>query len=278
MATGAAMFPPPDRAVAWVPGQVMHARFRPKAHRFAYHVASLLIDLDRLDEAGRASRLFSVNRRNLFAFREADHGAGTTTGLKRHILDLLAPCGLDLEGGRILLLCYPRVLGLVFDPLSVYYAYDRADALVAVVYEVRNTFGDRHSYVAPVAPGELTEAGLRQERDKLFYVSPFLDMGLRYRFRLRPPGADVAVRILETDREGPILAASFHGRIRDLTTPALLRAFFFLPFQTAKVIGGIHWEALKLWLKGVKFHARPAPPAPASYASPTGATPGPSPR
>lgn len=266
----APLFPPPVDAVALVPGDVMHARFRPKPHRFAYRVANLLIDCDRLAEADRASALFSVGRFNLFSFHPADHGPCDGSPLTAYVRGLLAPEGIDLTGGRVLLLAYPRVLGYVFNPISVFYAYDRAAQLRAVIYEVRNTFGDMHTYVCPVRPGELSEAGLRQERDKLLYVSPFLGMEMRYRFRLRPPGETVAVRILETDAQGPILAATFHGTPERLTTRALVRAFARLPFLTLKIVAGIHWEALKLWLKGVKFHARPAPPPPVSHAPPDG--------
>lgn len=268
MTTGgdiAMLFPPPASAVSLVPGMVMHARMKPKTHRFNYRVFNLLIDLDRLDVASRASRLFSVGGRfNLAGFRESDHGDGKTP-LRTYVDGLLAPAGVDLAGGRVLLLCYPRILGFVFNPISVYFCYRADGGLAAVVYEVRNTFGEMHSYVAPVAEGELTRAGLRQERDKLFYVSPFLDMKLRYHFRLLPPGDAVRLRILETDAQGPILAATFTGKRENLTTACLLRECLVVPFMTLKVVAGINWEALKLWLKGVGLRTRPAPPAPTSY-------------
>jgi DUF1365 family protein len=264
----AATFPPPGSAVSLVRGTVMHARMKPKVHRFNYKVFNLLIDLDRLDEAGRASRFFSVGGRFALAgFREGDHGDGSTP-LRDHVERLLAPAGVDLAGGRVLLWCYPRILGFVFNPISVYFCYRADTALAAVIYEVRNTFGEMHSYVAPVLPSEISPAGLRQERDKLFYVSPFLDMPLRYHFRLLPPGDSVRIRILETDAEGPILAASFNGRRQDLTSTRLLAACLAIPFMTLKVVAGIHWQALKLWLKGVGLRGRPAPPTAASYVDP----------
>jgi uncharacterized protein len=133
--------------------------------------------------------------------------------------------------------------------------------LRAVVYEVRNTFGERHSYVAPVEAGELGPEGLKQSRAKRFHVSPFLGMALRYHFRLRPPGDTVALRILETDAEGPILAATFLGRRAPLTSAALVRTFLGLPLLTVKIMAAIHWEALKLWLKGARYHKRPPPPS-----------------
>jgi DUF1365 family protein len=245
-------------------GSVMHARLRPKPHRFTYRVFTLAIDLDRLAEAGRASPLFSIGRFNLLSFRPADHGPRDGSDLRCYLNGLLAAAGMMSPPARVTLLCYPRVLGLVFNPISVYFAQDAAGALVAVVYEVRNTFGDMHTYVAPVRAGELSEAGLRQERDKLFYVSPFMGPAMRYHFRLRPPGADVALRILETDAAGPLLSATFHGRQRPLTTAAILALGWRVPLLTLTVVAGIHFEAAKLWFKGIRFHHRPPQPPAAS--------------
>ena len=261
-------FVPPAAAASLMIGPVMHARMKPVAHRFSYEVFSLLLDLDRLDEADRASRLFAVNRFNLVSFRESDHGPRDGSSLRRHVDRLLEPTGIDLSGGRVLLLCYPRILGSVFNPLSVYFAYAASGELAAAIYEVRNTFGEHHTYVAPVAPGEFGPAGLRQERAKQFYVSPFNDLAMSYRFRLRPPTDDVAVRILECDQDGPLLAATFHGRRETLTTATLLAALRRYPLLTLKVVAGIHWEALRLWIKGMRLVPRPPPPPPASYGDP----------
>jgi DUF1365 family protein len=258
-------FAPPADAASLYRGEVMHARMKPVPHRFAYSVFNLLIDLGRLDEAGRRSRLFSVNRRNLLSFHEIDHGPRDGGSLLAHARRLLAEAGVEIEGGRVLLLCYPRLLGLVFNPLSVYYAYRADGALAGVIYEVRNTFGEHHSYVAPVEQGDLSAAGLRQERAKLFYVSPFNGMAMRYLFRLRPPTDTIAVRILERDEEGPLLAATFKGERKPLTTRELLAALAAVPLLTATVVAGIHWEALKLWLKGLRLVPRPAPPPAVSY-------------
>ena len=145
--------------------------------------------------------------------------------------------GVDLTGGRVVLLCYPRLLGFTFNPLSAYFCYRADGELALMIYEVRNTFGDIHAYVLPVKPGEFSAAGLRQQQDKLFYVSPFVEMAMRYRFRVLPPGEEVRVRILETDREGPLLSATFSGLRRSLTSAALLRAFFALPLVTLKIVG-----------------------------------------
>jgi uncharacterized protein len=257
---------PPPAAAALYKGQVMHARMKPRTHRFTYGVYNLLIDIDALEAADRQSAFFSVGSFNLLSFRPEDHGDGGRTPLGRHVRKLLADAGLAEPPERILLICYPRVLGFVFNPISVFFAYCGNGKLAGVVYEVRNTFGDMHAYVAPVRHGELTEAGLRQERDKLFHVSPFMDMPMRYRFRIRPPGPEVAIRILETDGEGPILSATFHGLHKPLTTTSALSAFLSVPFLTLKVVAGIHFEAMKLWFKGIRFFTRPEPPPPASDA------------
>ncbi|GGB44649.1 DUF1365 domain-containing protein [Roseibium aquae] len=248
---------PPEAAAALYSGQVMHHRMKPKVHRFTYDVFTLLIDLDRLGEAGRASRLFSVGRWNMVAFNARDHGPRDGTDLRQHVESLLDAHGLP-SPARILLLAYPRILGYVFNPLSVYYAYDRSGTLIAIVYEVRNTFGDLHTYVAPVEPGQMTDAGLRQDQAKEFYVSPFIDMDQHYHFRLLPPGRSVRVRILETDKDGPLLSATFSGEYRPFTTRNLLHLCLRIPLLTVKVMAAIHWEAFKLWRKRLKYHPKSA--------------------
>ena len=250
--------PDATNAAALYFGEVMHARLKPVGHRFSYRVMSLLIDLDQLEAAGRQSRLFGVNRRALYSFHEKDHGDRDGSSLAAYARRRAAEHGIDLAGGRVLLLCYPRLLGFTFNPLSVYFC-SRADGeLALVIYEVRNTFGDIHCYVLPVLPDELTQAGLRQQQEKLFYVSPFIDMSMRYHFRVSPPAADVKLRILETDRTGPLLAATFHGERRELGSANLLRSFFALPLVTLKIVAAIHWEALRLWVKGARLVPRPA--------------------
>ena len=238
-------------------GRVIHVRLRPFGHRFVYRVFSVLLDLDRLSEAGKMSPLFSIGRFNLLSFREADHGPRDGTSLQTHIGARLAENGLDLTGGRVLLLCYPRVLGIVFNPLSVYYCYKADGSLAALVYEVRNTFGGLHAYVAPIEAPERINGEIRQERDKIFYVSPFLDMDMRYQFRIRPPGEEFAVRILESDPQGPIFSAAMNGQRKAFVTSNILRACAAVPMQTLKILGAIHWQALKLWLKGAKYHSEP---------------------
>lgn len=237
-------------------GEVMHARLKPLRHRFTYRVMSLLIDLDRLDDADRLSALFGVNRAALYSFKEADHGDRDGSPLRAYAQRCAAEQGIDLTGGRVLLLCYPRLLGYTFNPLSVYFCYRSSGELALLIYEVRNTFGGIHAYVLPVTPAECSSVGVRQRQDKLFYVSPFLEMATRYHFRVLPPGRSVKLRILQTDCEGPLLAATFRGNRLALTTPALLWSFFALPIVTVKIIAAIHWEALRLWLKGMRLVPR----------------------
>jgi DUF1365 family protein len=234
----------------------MHARLKPMGHRFSYRVMSLLIDLDRLDEADRQSMLFGVNRAALYSFHEKDHGPRDGSSLRAYAETCAAAEGIDLGGGRVDLLCYPRLLAYGFNPLSVYFCYRASGELALVIYEVRNTFGEIHPYILPVRAGELNVSGLRQQQDKLFYVSPFIPMAMRYLFRVLPPSDTVKLRILETDRDGPLLAATFNGRRRALTSPALLRSFFSLPLVSLKIMAAIHWEALRLWLKGARLVPR----------------------
>jgi len=167
--------------------------------------------------------------------------------------------GIDLTGGRVRLLCYPRLLGYAFTPLSIDYCEDRENRPVLLIDEVRNTFGERHTYVCPVMPGQASDAGIRQDQDKRFFVSPFIGMALRCHFRMTPPTDRVKLRILATGAQGPLLAATVQGHKRDLTTRHLLAAFLALPLVTLKVIGAIHFEAARLWLKGARSQPRPQP-------------------
>ncbi|MCZ7660171.1 MAG: DUF1365 family protein [Xanthobacteraceae bacterium] len=169
-------------------GAVMHRRLRPRPHRFRYRAYWLLLDLDELDQLARRLRWFSHNRANAVSLHDADHGDGSATPLRAQIARRLAAEGIDLEGGRVQLLCMPRTLGYCFNPLSVYFCHRGDGALAAVIYEVHNTFGARHSYVLPAAGA----GAVRQHCRKSFYVSPFLDMELRYDFRVAVPTRSAA--------------------------------------------------------------------------------------
>jgi DUF1365 family protein len=220
------------------PGVVTHVRTRPRAHALRYRVVFVAVDLD---EPPR-TRLFGRGR----LFR-------ATPPLSRAEVEAhLTDAGLA-HGGRILMLAMPGLLGLRFNPLTVFFCHDRAGGLTAILYEVRNTFGERHAYLIP--------AGGDQVCGKAFYVSPFMDMDLSYAFRVVPPGDTVGVRIEAADPHGPILTAAFHGRHQPLTDAALLKAWLTHPWMTLGVLAAIHWEALKIWRKGGRVRRRPPPPS-----------------
>ena len=269
-------------------GWVMHRRLTPRHHRFKYSVFALLLDLDELAVLDRDLRLFKYNRFGVFSFHDSDHGprkAEEPHDLRRWLDGLLADAGISARGPRRVL-CYPRIFGYVFNPLSVWFCHDEQNALKAIVYEIHNTYEERHTYVLPVPPATVPGAGIPEHRPgnarpddgaatqngpsisagratvklvrhgcpKNFYVSPFLSRDCRYLFRIRPPGEDIAVAIHEEEAGRPILNASFAGERRPLTDSTLLKMLFAYPLMTLKVIVAIHYEAVRLMLKGVRRH------------------------
>ncbi|MEQ8405403.1 MAG: DUF1365 domain-containing protein [Oceanicaulis sp.] len=250
-------------APAWLyTGHTVHERRAPFFHRFKYRIASLLIDLDRIGEAGQASPLFSVERFNLFSFYGHDHGARDGSDLKAWARARFEEAGIETGAGSIRLLCAPRVLGYVFNPLSIYFAEGADGRLSGVIYQVHNTFGDAHAYVAPASGGRRE----RQDAEKVFHVSPFFDVAGRYEFTLREPDEKFRLSILKQREDGPDLLATMAMKRRALTTANLAGLFASQPFSTLKTISAIHFEAVKLWMKGAKYHSRPAAPEHASRA------------
>jgi DUF1365 family protein len=227
-------------------GKVFHARFRPKRHKLVYRVFSLVLDLDEIGALSQKLRLFGHNRAAVFSLHDTDHGDGNGD-LRGWVEAQLGAAGIFLAAPVITLLCYPRIFGYVFNPITVWFCAD-GDALKAILYEVHNTFGERRTYVIPVAPDA---TAIEQRCSKELYVSPFVPMDCAYAFHIEPPGEKVLVSIDETDPQGLLLKASFAGTRQPLTDATLLRALFAYPLMTLKVTAAIHWEAMKLWAKGV---------------------------
>lgn len=235
-------------------GVVTHARRGARRHRLRYRIFMLLLDLDEVDELGARLALFAHRGFALASFHPADHLDGGERPLKARVEAMLAQAGLAF-GGPVRVLSMPRILGGAFNPLSVYFCHGPDGALSAMLYEVNNTFGERHVYLIPAKDGDRP-----QICDKRFYVSPFMDMDLTYRFRVAAPGDSVGVAIEVADAEGAILNAAFHARRRELSDANLLAAWAGRPLMSIGVLWAIHWEALKIWLKGEPLRPRPQPP------------------
>jgi DUF1365 family protein len=240
-------------------GEVVHERFAPRRHRLSYRIFQLLIDIDAAPDLAKRLKLFSHNRLGLFSLYDKDHGDGSGRSLRAFAEDALSAAGLALPGGQILIQCMPRVLGYVFNPLTLFYCHDDGGRLAAMIYEVHNTFGQRHSYVIPVA---LDDSGpVRQSCGKAFHVSPFMGMDMSYHFTIGAPGESVSTVIQGRGAEGkPLIFAGFKGARRPLGDGQLLRLVATYPLMTLKVTAAIHLEAIKLLLKGLRL--QPAPPAP----------------
>lgn len=238
-------------------GQVMHHRLRPREHTLRYRVFWMLLDLDELDQMSRSLRFFSRNRFNLMGFHDADHGDGSETPLRVQATRLLERRGVDIGSGAIRLLTMPRVLGYVFNPISLYYCHRPDGALAAMIYEVTSTFRERRAYVLPVAPEDGRVGRIDQATGKGLYVSPFMDMDMRYAFKGSVPDDRLDLAIDGLDSQGLLIATAMRGRRRALGDRALLAAMAAMPLLTIKVVAAIHWEALKLWLKGVPLTRKP---------------------
>lgn len=246
--------------------RVMHRRRVAPFYRFVYDLFYLFVDIDRLPELQRTKKFFSLNGFNLLSLRERDYGdlSGAPGALRRWVEATLAGKGINLGSGRIRLLTLPRVLGFAFNPISLYYCEHADGTLRAVIGEVRNTFGERHSYVLGNS-GAVMRWETPQDKDKQFHVSPFFQLEGRYRFHVSEPGDSVRVHIQESRGGEALFEATLAGERRALTDAAILMHVLKMPWATLKVVVAIHWEALKIWLRGA--HYVPKPPPPLNHAS-----------
>ena len=231
-------------------GKVIHKRFKPKEHFFKYSVFSLLIDLSELNQLDKEIKFFSFNKFNLISFYEKDHGSRDGSSLVAWIKKNLEANNIHFKDIKIKLLCYPRIFGYVFNPLSVFFIYNSNEKLISILYEVKNTFGEQHTYIFKVDD----DVKLFQHNcSKKFHVSPFIEMDCNYFFRILKPEDKISVIIDQYQANEKILYASQDGKRVDFNSKELLKSYLKHPLMTFKIISAIHFEAFKLWTKGIKF-------------------------
>tara|TARA_B100001115_G_scaffold118442_1_gene88223 strand:- start:299 stop:1060 length:762 start_codon:yes stop_codon:yes gene_type:complete len=231
-------------------GTVIHKRFKPKKHFFKYSVFSLFIDLSELNQLDNSIKFFSFNKFNLISFFEKDHGDRDGSSLIKWVKKNLNENNISSENIKIKLLCYPRIFGYVFNPLSVFFIYNSKNKLISILYEVKNTFGEQHTYIFKVED----DLNLFQHNcSKKFHVSPFIEMNCNYFFRILKPGEKISVIIDQYHSNEKILYASQDGKRADFNSKELLKSYLKHPLMTFKIISAIHYEAFKLWTKGIKF-------------------------
>ena len=230
-------------------GKVVHKRFKPKEHFFKYNVFSLLIDLDELEIINNEIRIFSYNKFNLISFFDKDHGPRDGSPVKEWVLKNLETINIFNKNVKIKLLCFPRIFGYVFNPLSIFYIYDDELKLISILYEVKNTFGEQHVYIFKTT----NEKVIQNNCKKKFHVSPFIEMDCEYFFKILKPDNRLSVVIDQFDKEGKIFFASQDGEAIEFNAKNLINSFFSHPLMSFKIILAIHFEAFRLWIKGVKF-------------------------
>ena len=231
-------------------GVVTHTRFKPVKHFLKYKTFSIYIDLDEIKKLDNDNPIFSYNRFNIFSFYDKDHGDRDGKALKVWVLDNLKKFNINENINKIKLLCYPRIFGYVFNPLSVFYCYED-NSLKAIFYEVKNTFNEQHTYIFKVKDNKI-----EQKCKKKFYVSPFMDMDTYYNFKLLSPNEKLSVSIKQTDKEDVVLTAVQTGTRKEFTFKQLIINFFKYPLMSIKIISAIHFEALLLWKKGAIYRKR----------------------
>ena len=232
-------------------GEVNHTRFKPVKHFLNYKTFSLFIDLDEIEQLDKSISIFSHNKFNIFSFYNKDHGDRDGNCLKKWVISNLQKYKIEGNISKIKILCYPRIFGYVFNPLSIFYCYEN-NKLKSIFYEVKNTFNEQHTYIFKIKDGE----EIKQKCKKKFYVSPFMDMETFYNFKLIDPNQRLSVMIKQTDAEGTVLTATQTGYKKEFNFKQLLINFFKYPLMTLKIISSIHFEALLLWKKGAIYRKR----------------------
>ncbi|WP_421791655.1 DUF1365 domain-containing protein [Hyphobacterium sp.] len=236
-------------------GTTVHKRLQPFEHAFKYPVAMIGVDLNRLDEAGQVTKWLAINKSGPFSFCEKDFGARDGSSLRDWSLARFHENG--IKGvDRVYFICQPRILGYQFNPISLHFGYAEDGALLGIIYEVHNTFGDAHAYVAPVS-GEAVE---RHNAEKNLHVSPFFDVSGEYAFALQPPDEALSLAIRKAEDGEADFRASMTLEKRPATGMQFFRWFTGFPLSTLFTIGAIHFEAARLWIKGARYHNRPEPP------------------
>jgi hypothetical protein len=230
-------------------GEVVHQRLRPRAHRLSYKVFTLLLDIDELEFLSLKYKFISYNGRTIYSINDKDHGYGGN--IKEWVRNELAEAQLSKFSDKIMMLCYPRIFGYVFNPLTVFFCYSDTNILGAIIYEVHNTFKERHCYVLPVNNND--KKLIKQKCEKNFYVSPFIPDTCTYNFSVKAPEENVSVFIEDADKDGLLLTAGFSGKRGELNDRALLKTIIVYPLMTLKVIIGIHFEAIKLIMKRAPY-------------------------
>ena len=231
-------------------GQVIHKRFKPKEHFFKYKVFSLLLDLSELSLLDKELKIFSYNRFNILSFYDIDHGPRDGTSLISWVKENLNNNNINSNEIKIKLLCYPRVWGYIFNPLSIFFVYDKNSNLISILYEVKNTFGEQHTYVFKI---DKDNQFLEHSCKKKFHVSPFIEMNCLYNFKILKPTDKLSVVINQNDDSGKLLFASQDGLKNELNNKNLMISYISNPLMSFKIIGAIHFEAFKLWIKGIKL-------------------------
>ena len=236
-------------------GHTVHARYTPFEQRFRYGLFMVDVDIDQLEAANAACSAFAVDGPGLYSLQSRDHGNGERGGLRDWADQTFKAAGLTPDSWSVRLVTFPKHAFYRFAPLSVWFASD-GDELRAVIYEVSNTFGERHAYVAPV-----TDEGAAMEADKRFHVSPFFDVTGRYRFKLRRSAAQLSL-VIDSLVEGERThMASIAAKSLPATTGNFAKAAITQPLSAFGVTAGIHYEALKLWLRGAGYRSKPNPPS-----------------